>query len=131
MSTDVHQIDDEFVVIGPDQKVRTETFDDNLYSRIEQNYNGFKEHQLVSCHSFSEDWSNWEIHPNGDEVVMLLSGKVTLVLGQDAGQRILTLDQPGSYAIVPANTWHTAKTAVASKMLFITPGEGTANKGCE
>lgn len=88
MSADVHQIDDEFVVIGPDPKVRTETFDDNLYSRIEQNYNGFKEHQLVSCHSFSEDWSNWEIHPNGDEVVMLLSGKVTLVLGKDAGQRL-------------------------------------------
>jgi len=54
MSAGVHQIDDEFVVIGPDQKVWTETFDDNLYSRIEQNYNGFKEHQL-SCHSLSED----------------------------------------------------------------------------
>jgi len=62
---------------------------------------------------------------------MLLFGKVTLVLGQDAGQRILTLDEPGSYAIVPANTGHTARTTVASKMLFITPGEETVNKRCE
>jgi mannose-6-phosphate isomerase-like protein (cupin superfamily) len=118
------------VVIDPAHKARIEAFDDSLYARIEQHYNGFKDHQLVSCHSFSEDWSNWEIHPNGDEVLMLLSGKVTLVLGQEAKQRGLALAQPGTYVIVPKNTWHTARTDVETKMLFITSGEATVNKEC-
>jgi hypothetical protein len=59
-------IEDEFVVIDPAHKARIEAFDGSVYTRIEQHYNGFKDHQLVSCHSLGEDWSNWEIHPNGD-----------------------------------------------------------------
>jgi len=27
---------------------------------------------LVSTHDFTGDWSTWEIHPKGDEVVCLL-----------------------------------------------------------
>ena len=38
------------------------------------------------------------------------------------------LRDPGSYVVVPKGTWHTARTSVPTRMLFMTPGEGTENK---
>jgi len=36
------------------------------------------EGQLVSMHSFTESWDSWEMHQLGDEVVLCLSGRITL-----------------------------------------------------
>ncbi len=36
---------------------------------------------MVSSWPISEaDWSNWEMHPNGDEFVYLLSGSIDLLI---------------------------------------------------
>lgn len=128
MTNQVHDIAKDFVVIEPLKSAHIEAFDESLYARIDQNYNGFKDHQLVSSHSFSEDWSMWEIHPHGDEVVILLSGRATLLLRVNGEDQALTLQTSGSYVIVPRNTWHTAKTDVQTTMLFITPGQDTKNE---
>ena len=32
------------------------------------------------------------------------------------------------HVVVPKGTWHTARTSVPTKMLFVTPGQGTENK---
>jgi uncharacterized cupin superfamily protein len=68
-----------------------------------------------------------ELDPAGDEIVCLLSGRATVIL--EDGKR-LELSEPGSFVIVPKGAWHTAKTAVPTKMVFVTPGEGTENKPC-
>jgi len=118
----------EIIVYSPDKTATIETCDATLYDRLDQNYGGFKGHDLVSCHQFDQDWSSWEIHPAGDEIVILLSGEVTFVLQLDQGHQTMQLDKSGMYLIVPRNTWHTARTRVQTKMLFITAGEGTRNK---
>jgi quercetin dioxygenase-like cupin family protein len=41
------------------------------------------------------------------------------------------LAKPGSYVLVPTNTWHTARTDVATTMLFLTPGLGTEHRPVE
>lgn len=128
MSTRIHDIAKEFVVVDPSSRAHVEACDETLYQRIDQNYDGFKGHQLVSCHSFDADWPTWEIHPHGDEIVMLMSGRATLVLRVGDEDKTLSLDKAGSYVIVPMNTWHTAKTDVATTMLFITPGQETKNE---
>ena len=128
MSARIYDIAENFVVVDPSMRANVEAFDESLYQRIDQNYEGFKNHQLVSCHSFDEDWSTWEIHPHGDEIVMLMSGRTTLVLRVGDEDKTLSLDKAGSYVIVPKNTWHTAKTDVATTMLFITPGQDTKNE---
>ena len=102
--------------------------DATLYERLNQRYGDFKGHELISCHEFTEDWSTWEIHPHGDEIVMLLSGEITLVLQLDTGEQIINLDKEGEYLIVPKNVWHTARIKKMAKMLFITPGQETNNK---
>jgi quercetin dioxygenase-like cupin family protein len=70
----------------------------------------------------------WEMHPNGDEIVCLLSGVVTFILDQDNEHHEMTVNKPGDYVVVPKGTWHTAKTTVESTMLFITAGEGTEHR---
>jgi len=77
--------------------------------------------------NFNEDWPSWEIHPKWDEVVILLPGKVTFVLQNENGESSVSLTEEGSYIMIPKGVWHTARTNSKSKMLFITPGEGTLN----
>ena len=122
------EIDKEFVVVSPKKSATVESFDSTLYERLDTEYDGFTGHDLISCHVFEQDWPSWEIHPNGDEVVILLSGKVILVLELDGGNKEIQLGRDGDYVIVPKNTWHTAKIQEKSKLLFVTPGEGTLNR---
>ncbi len=125
---DALSIEKEFVVLDAEKKATIEQFDPALYERLDKKYNGFKGCELISCYEFSEDWSTWEMHPNGDEIVILLSGEVTFILQLEDGDKSILLDNAGSYVVVPKNVWHMARTNVNTKMLFITPGEGTQNK---
>lgn len=84
--------------------------------------------RMVSSASYDKNWETWERHPAGEEFVCLLDGEVDLVLEISGIETTVTLDQPGAYVLVPTNTWHTARIRRPSKMLFITPGEGTQNR---
>ncbi len=84
--------------------------------------------RMVSYYAFDKDWETWEKHPAGEEFVCLMEGDVDLVLEQNGGETIVVLNEPGSYVIVPIDTWHTARVRKPAKMIFITPGEGTQNK---
>ena len=83
---------------------------------------------MIALHAFSGDWPTWEVHPMGDEVVCLMSGKIEFLLKTDNGIECVALSEPGSYVLVPKNTWHTARVEQAASCLFITPGEGTRNE---
>ncbi len=131
MSHNTKAISDLFVVIDAEKNASLEVPDAELYARLGANYGGFRGCELISCHSFEKDWDSWENHPHGDEVVLLLEGKVTFLLQLDSGQISIVLEKMGDYGIVPKNTWHTAKIHSASRVLFITPGEGTMLKSIE
>lgn len=87
--------------------------------------------RLMTAFTFSEPWSSWERHPAGEELVMLLTGDATMVLEEAGGHRSVRLSTPGAYVLVPPNTWHTARTSVASTLLFLTPGAGTEHRPVE
>jgi len=57
-----------------------------------------------------------------------MSGAATLRMMVDAGEKVVELRDPGSFAIVPRNTWHTAEIREATRMVLVTPGEGTENR---
>ena len=84
--------------------------------------------RLMSAFTFSSAWSMWERHPAGEELVMLLSGAATLVLDDAGAERAVELGTPGAYVLVPRNVWHTARTSVATTLLFLTPGAGTEHR---
>lgn len=81
--------------------------------------------RLMSAFSFTGAWETWERHPSGEELVMLLAGGVTLTLEEPGGARSVQLTTPGSYVLIPRNTWHTATATVESTMVLLTPGAGT------
>jgi len=88
---------------------------------------GFGKGWLVSEFSFTEDWPTWEMHPQGDEFVYLLSGSVELLL--DRGGEVETIVLTGSGAVVvPRGVWHTARISLPSRMLHVTRGEGTQTR---
>lgn len=119
---------EDFAVLKPDLTVDTVPVGPTLYPDLDARYDGFRGHVLVSEHAFDADWGVWERHPAGDELVVLLDGEITLVLRRNSADERLTLDTPGAYAVVPANTWHTAHVEGPARCLFITPGEGTQNE---
>jgi quercetin dioxygenase-like cupin family protein len=85
----------------------------------------FHNEYLVTTSAFEQNWPTWEQHPNGDEIVILLSGAVDFILETPDGNKKLEVRKAGEYAFVPKGTWHTANPLAPTTMLFITAGEGT------
>jgi uncharacterized cupin superfamily protein len=121
-------LDETFAILKPDLSVATIAVTPSVYAELDARFDHFKSHVLVSSHEFVSDWGLWERHPAGDEVVILMSGAATLRMMVDAGEQVVELRDPGSFAIVPRNTWHTAEIREATRMVFVTPGEGTENR---
>lgn len=128
--TDVgpHDLQSNPFVITPSLEGQARPFTPQFFEEIDRDFDSFKGHVLVMTHSFEEPWPTWEIHPHGDEFVYLLAGDADFVLRTDAGDVTVRVNEPGSYVRVPKNTWHTAKPYAPTRMLFITPGEGTLNQ---
>ncbi len=79
---------------------------------------------LITEFQFTEDWKSWEMHPHGEEIVYLLSGKMDLILENNGEIQTIELRGKGS-VVIPRNTWHTAKVFAPSNMLVITLGKET------
>lgn len=86
------------------------------------------EGRLVSAYRFTEDWDSWEMHPVGDEVVICLTGWMTLHQEKADGGRDSIALGAGDYAINPAGCWHTADVAGEASALFITAGLDTRHR---
>jgi uncharacterized cupin superfamily protein len=122
------RIDSTFVVLDPGGAASTMNVTPTFWQDLDKRHGDFAGKVLISCYAFESDWDNWEIHPNGDEVIQLLSGDVELVLEVPGRTMRIPLQRSGTFAIVPRNTWHTFKVHKPSTLQFITFGQGTRNK---
>ena len=64
-----------------------------------------------------------EMHPDGDELLLLLSGHITVVLEDQEPPRRIALT-PGQALVVPRGVWHRVLLGEPSQILHITPGPG-------
>jgi uncharacterized cupin superfamily protein len=69
-------------------------------------------------------WDSWERHPAGEELVVLVSGRVDLIQELDGGPRVVAL-RAGQAVVNPRGVWHTADVHEPGDALFVTPGRGT------
>lgn len=121
-----------FARLRPDASIEPLPVDESFWARLTSGRLGDFHHEyLVSLHEFDADWSSWERHPHGDEIVCLLDGDVTFVLDEGDGEQHVRLADGGAYLVVPRGAWHTARVAASSRMLFITAGEGTEHRPLE
>ena len=82
------------------------------------------EGRLVSMHTFDAPWGTWEMHPNGDELVLCVNGRITLHQEIDGITRTVTL-RAGEAIINPPGAWHTADVDSPATAVFVTAGTGT------
>jgi quercetin dioxygenase-like cupin family protein len=63
-----------------------------------------------------------EMHPDGDEVLYLIDGKVRVTIESDPVQ-VLEMS-PGDGMIVPQGVWHKVDILEPSRIIYLTPGPG-------
>ena len=120
-------IDRERPVLKPDCLVERVPVTDTFYTDLDTRFPDFAGHVLMQRFAFDSPWPTWEVHPEGDELVFLLEGDTDFVLWVDGSEQVVRVNEPGTYVVVPANVWHTARPNAATTMLFFTPGNGTLN----
>jgi uncharacterized cupin superfamily protein len=85
------------------------------------------EGRLVMIGANGVTWTQWERHPAGPELVVLLSGHVTVI--QDVEGEYLSVElHPGEAVVNPKDVWHTADVHEPGRSLYITPGRGTQHR---
>ncbi|MGD1878148.1 MAG: cupin domain-containing protein [Kiloniellaceae bacterium] len=82
--------------------------------------------RLVMAFAMTEDMSHWEVHPAGEEILLLLSGKMTVVLEGDPDEAFAL--QPGEAFVVPRGRWHRLTVTEPGELVFMTEGDGTEHK---
>lgn len=82
---------------------------------------------LLSEFSFASDWPQWEMHPQADEVVRLLSGAAELQLEWPTGIQKIRMRAGDAY-VIPKGAWHTVKVLEPCRMLHVTMGGGTQHR---
>jgi mannose-6-phosphate isomerase-like protein (cupin superfamily) len=71
--------------------------------------------------------TNWEMHPKGDEVLYLVTGKVTVVMRSQSEENATELTERQAL-IVPRGTWHRFVTNAPTELIGVTWGEGTEHR---
>ncbi len=70
--------------------------------------------------SYYSGSSEWERHPNGDEVVMVLEGTTTVVLLTNAKEERYFL-AGNELIVIPVGVWHRFEGSERLKVMTITP----------
>lgn len=64
-----------------------------------------------------------EMHPDGDELLLVVSGRVEVTLELADGKRLVELG-PGQALVVPQGVWHLVHLLEPGQLVHITPGPG-------
>ena len=70
-----------------------------------------------------------EMHPDGDEILYLISGKVRVTLENEENQ-VLEMG-PGDAMIVPQGIWHKVDILAPSTIVYVTPGPNNQHRPLE
>jgi mannose-6-phosphate isomerase-like protein (cupin superfamily) len=88
---------------------------------------GSEKARLFAALPLRADWTNWEMHPAGDEILFMLEGQTTFILELADGVKTMALS-PGRVLVIPQGAWHTANVSEPGRMLAITAGLGTQHR---
>lgn len=100
--------------------------DESFWSSIHERAD-LHEGRLMCVFPTEASWSVWEMHPEGDELVYLLSGSATFVLDDGRDEQRIPVTAPGG-VVVPRGIWHTADVHEPGTLLTVTPGKGTSHR---
>ncbi len=116
-----------FVFLTADGGGRVIPGGDAFWVQPEAELEKFGQGWLITEFECSEDWTNWEMHPAGEEFVYLLSGDIEFLHDLPEGTQATRIKGRGA-VLVPRGVWHSAKVFAPSRMLFVTMGSGTKHR---
>ncbi|MGZ8734718.1 MAG: cupin domain-containing protein, partial [Acidimicrobiia bacterium] len=83
----------------------------------------------VGCHLMAQSAPHdGEIHPDGDELLLVITGACSAVLDTADGDETVGL-RAGDGFIVPQDTWHRVVIHEPSLLVFVTPGPRSEHRG--
>jgi mannose-6-phosphate isomerase-like protein (cupin superfamily) len=68
-----------------------------------------------------------EMHPDGDELLYLISGRASVWFDEDDGERTVPM-QPGQAIVVPRGIWHKVIVHEPCHLVHLTPGPGDGHR---
>jgi mannose-6-phosphate isomerase-like protein (cupin superfamily) len=87
--------------------------------------------RLVGAFDFQSDAdlhsSMQEVHPQADELLLVVSGALDVVLEEDGAERTVPLDA-GQAAIVPRGVWHRLVMRRPGRLVFINDRKGMQSR---
>jgi mannose-6-phosphate isomerase-like protein (cupin superfamily) len=70
-----------------------------------------------------------EMHPDGDEVLYLISGRVKVILESDPVEEVVM--NAGDGLVVPKGVWHQVIIMDPSRIVYLTPGPNNEFRDAE
>jgi len=112
------KIDLSCEVVGIDRSDRRARLVEQQNGRPPQRIDGF----TVGAPMLTGDAPHaGEMHPDGDELLFLVSGAITVRLELPTGDRTVDMG-PGEALVVPKGTWHRINLREPGRLVHITPG---------
>ena len=97
--------------------------DENFWATIDDRTD-LDDGRLVMAMPMTADWSNWEMHPEGDEVILVTDGVVRV--HTESNEPVIV--RAPELVVMPAGTWHTMDVIEPARVLTITWGAGTQHR---
>ena len=105
-------------VVGFDRSDQRARLVEQQSGRPPQRIDGF----TVGAPMLTEDAPHaGEVHPDGDELLYMVSGRITVRLELPEGDRSVDVAE-GEALVVPKGTWHLVTLREPGRLVHITPG---------
>jgi mannose-6-phosphate isomerase-like protein (cupin superfamily) len=127
MSNEIRNLEETYLLLGKLGKVFELDGGAKFWGRSEAELDEIGDDWLASEFEFDTDWQNWEMHPNGDEVVYIISGSADFILEGNGATKIIEIRGKG-LIVIPKGIWHTAKALAPCRAMHITMGKGTLHR---
>ena len=124
MSTSALDLFSTFVHLGPNGGATTMAWTPDFWPRL----SGEQGDRIVGAKHGREPGdfhpAEWEMHPHGEELLLLLSGALDVTLDLPDGERTVELTT-GRACVVPRSVWHRITMRQPSDLVFVTSPKGT------
>jgi mannose-6-phosphate isomerase-like protein (cupin superfamily) len=119
-------LDSSYVNLRPDDSATVLKIGPRFWANVHMRTD-LNDGRLVGATRQTKDWPFWERHPAGEEILILLSGELRMVLQTRRGMQRVPL-KAGQTLMVPRGLWHRAVVKKPGVLIFITPGGGTEHR---
>jgi quercetin dioxygenase-like cupin family protein len=108
---------DTAIHLEPGGAIRTHELGETFSFRDQP---GFDEGHVVSVFRYAQTWPYRERHPGGDELAVVLEGRVEVLVDRGEGEHAVRA-RAGEGCVIPAGAWHRLAVDESSVVLFVTP----------